>query len=179
MVVARPVPEREIVVGEFVALLVMVSKPDAAPVPAGANFKVYCAFPFGVRIFGYDGWDTMLKPAPVIDAAPIATLAVPVFVMVAVSVAPLPKARFVGLAASVIVGPPGKYSYAPISKAAPCGRATPSKSVASPAMVAPALMAGLAFCKWKSGLLMDSLVNLGSTLSEAWMFGLAGGAPLP
>lgn len=49
---AMPAPESEIVAGELVALLVIVSAPLAFLVPAGANFIEYCVVPPGVRTQG-------------------------------------------------------------------------------------------------------------------------------
>lgn len=127
----------------------------------------------------------MLKPTPVIAAPVIITFWFPVLAMVAVSVlswltSTLPKARLVGAAESVIVAElPVTNWYAPISKAEPCGRGMPSKSVASPLMVTPASMAGLPGCKWKSGFARDRFASRGSTFSESVRLLLAGGAPWP
>jgi hypothetical protein len=98
---ATPVPESDIVRGELVASLVMVSVPAAVSVAVVANRIVYCAVAFGARTSGYDGWLAMLKDVPAIDAALIVTGAVPILATVVVSVllcltVTFPKARLAG-----------------------------------------------------------------------------------
>ena len=55
MVAAAPVPDSEMVVGELVALLEMLSRALAVPVAAGANVMEYWAVAFGARRDGYEG----------------------------------------------------------------------------------------------------------------------------
>ena len=86
-----PEPERDIVVGEFVALLTNETVPDAAPLVWGANEMVtFCVLPAAT----VSGRLTPLRlnPIPVKFAADTDTAAVPVLESVIVLLAELPSA---------------------------------------------------------------------------------------
>jgi hypothetical protein len=58
-----PLPEREIIVGEFVASLATVTLPEMSPVPAGANATLRVAVCPGVKIWP-DETPLAVYPAP-------------------------------------------------------------------------------------------------------------------
>ena len=98
-----PVPLRETPRGEFVASLETAMLPFTVPAPCGANWT-WNAWFCPAAIETEDIPPTTLKPAPVIVACEIVTVAVPVFVSVSVwePVAPaamFPNVRLVALAA--------------------------------------------------------------------------------
>jgi len=100
------VPLSEIVVGEFVALLVIVTLPVALPLPAGANVTFIVAVP-GARICPVET-PLGVKPAPETLMFEMVTLEFPEFVSVTGStlllpVVTLPKLKLDGLAPSSIV----------------------------------------------------------------------------
>jgi hypothetical protein len=101
VVAATPVPLSEIVAGEFVALLVIVTLPVTAPAAVGANSTVNVADWFALRI-SPAVTPLVVKPVPETFTAEIATLAFPVLVTDRLSelllpVFTLPKFRFVVL----------------------------------------------------------------------------------
>ena len=78
IVVATPVPESGIAVGEVAALLVSDIDPETAPAPVGANATLKVVFP-PLAIVAGNASPLMLNPVPVADAAETVNVAVPVF----------------------------------------------------------------------------------------------------
>jgi hypothetical protein len=78
-----PVPLRRNFAWLFVALLVMLSDPVAAPATVGANFRATVMLAPTAKVFGIVSPVT-LNSAPVTDPAEIVTLAAPVFVIVTI-----------------------------------------------------------------------------------------------
>jgi hypothetical protein len=76
-----PVPLRRYFAALFVALLVMLSEPDAPPAIVGANFAATVMLAPTAKVFGIVSPVT-LNSAPVTDFAEIVTLALPVFLIV-------------------------------------------------------------------------------------------------
>ena len=101
---AMPVPLRVIARGEFIALLTSESDPLTAPAVVGANTTLNVEFPPAAIVFGMLS-PVVLKPAPVIFAVVIVTLAFPPFDKVIVCellfpTVTLPKLALVGFAES-------------------------------------------------------------------------------
>ena len=99
-----PVPARETIVGELVALLDTETLPLAFPAVVGANATFNVAVWLGVRIVPALT-PLALKPAPEAVTLEMVTLELPVFVRVAANVLLLPsltfpKFKLVGLATS-------------------------------------------------------------------------------
>jgi hypothetical protein len=91
---ATPVPETEMLAGEAVALLVIVTVPLAAVVPVGANVTVSVTFCPGVSVSG-GVTPLMPKPKPVVTLAPeIVKFALPLLVSVTVCVPVVPSVTF-------------------------------------------------------------------------------------
>ena len=76
-----PEPDRAIIVGELLALLVTVTLPDTTPAPAGANVTLKVALWPGIRICPVDR-PLALNPGPATLTFETATLEFPVFVSV-------------------------------------------------------------------------------------------------
>jgi hypothetical protein len=105
--VCVPVPETEMLIGEFVALLVTVTVPETAAVDAGVNLTVSAAVCPAPIVCPADTPDE-LNPAPVALTVPIITVELPLFVSVTgcellLPIATLPKIKLVELALSDIV----------------------------------------------------------------------------
>ena len=101
---ATPVPLSASASGEFGALLTSESDPLTAPADAGANTTLNVEFPPAAIVFGMVS-PVVLKPAPVIFAVVIVTLAFPPFDKVIVCellfpTVTLPKLALVGFAES-------------------------------------------------------------------------------
>jgi hypothetical protein len=106
-----PVPEREIVAGEFVASLVTVTLPEMSPVPDGANVTFRVAICPGVKIRP-DETPLTVYPAPEMVTFEIVTLELPPLVKITGSTLLLPiltleKLRLVLLALRMSVAAPG------------------------------------------------------------------------
>ncbi len=98
---ATPVPEREITIGEFAALLVTVMVPVALPPDAGSNVALSAALCPLDRI-NPDDTPLAPNPAPATVTFEIVTLELPAFVSVTLCVLlldtlTLPKARLAAL----------------------------------------------------------------------------------
>lgn len=86
-----PVPESEMLIGEFVALLVTVTVPDTVAADAGANATLsvaVCPAPIICPAITPDA----LNPVPVAPTVPIVTVELPLFVSVTVCELLLPTA---------------------------------------------------------------------------------------
>ena len=77
-VLATPVPESAIEVGELAALLTNETEPDAAPIPDGPNATVNVLLAPALIVAGTANPE-MLNPAPDAVACEIVRLALPVF----------------------------------------------------------------------------------------------------
>jgi len=102
-----PVPDRAIVAGEPVALLVTVTEPVAFPATVGAKITLNVRLWVGVRVTGVFA-PLRLNPVPEAATLEMATLALPVLVTVTVCAAEvpvftLPKLRLVVLNESTMV----------------------------------------------------------------------------
>lgn len=102
-----PVPDRAIVAGEPVALLLTVTVPVTLPAAVGLKITLKVRLCAGVNVAGMPG-ALRLNPVPVAAMLEMVTLAFPVLVTMTVCVADvpvltLPKLRFVLLSESVRV----------------------------------------------------------------------------
>ena len=129
---ATPVPLKMYFATLFVALLVILSEPDAAPAMVGANRTATVMLAPTAKLFGAVSPVT-LNSAPVTDSAEIDTLAVPVFLIVTVilwldSNPTLPRLPAAGVKVSVpVVGVVVASGCAP----AVAPPSMPSRSVAA------------------------------------------------
>lgn len=100
---ATPVPDTEMLAGEFVALLATLTVPETAPAVVGLNMTVKVAVSFGATVTA--PMALAVKPVPLVVTPEIVTLEFPLFVSVTPSellafTLTLPKLRLPGLGAS-------------------------------------------------------------------------------
>ena len=122
---ATPVPDRDAVAGEFVAVLTKDTVPLAAPLVPGVNVRVTC-FVVPAAIESGNVSPVALNPDPVTFAAETATEPVPVFESITVCVVlnpttTLPKETLVGAAlrrnVAAVVAVPDKATVGAVLEA--------------------------------------------------------------
>ena len=78
---ATPVPDTEMLAGEFVALLATLTVPETAPAVVGLNMTVKVAVSFGATVTA--PMALAVKPVPLVVTPEIVTLEFPLFVRLA------------------------------------------------------------------------------------------------